>query len=265
VTLAKSAQGIVILMAASLIVSAGETPPGTAANKAGRSVSFVTCPQFRDTARQCWVAEHGGKVYYIGAIGLGTAPQLLHQVLVEGTAHDGQSSCDAINISPVHLSVLPEIDPHCNTVLPDNGTRPLDPSRFDAPPEVLSQIGAERSAPVPLTNDAHWSISFDFDSAFLNQLTQQQVESAAKAAAASVVASVAIAGRAAAVRLDDGTILSEDPSVANRRAEAIAKAFTGLGVDPKLIDVRVDPQLVAGDGVHDWEHRSVEIDVHLRR
>jgi len=265
VTPVKSALGVAISMTASFIVNAGETLPGPAASSAGRPVSFVSCPEFRDTARQCWLAENGGKVYYIGAIGFGTAPQLLHQVLVEGTAHDDQASCGAINISPVHLSVLPEIDTRCNTVLPDNGTHPRDPSRFDAPPEVLSQIGAERPPPAPLTDDGHWSIAFDLDSAFLNQLSQQTVESAAKASAVSSVASVVIVGRSGAARLDDGTTLSEDPLVANRRAKSVANAFKGLGVDPKLIDVRVDPQRISGDGVHDWERRSVEIDVHLRR
>ena len=264
-TLAKPALGVAITMTASFIVNTGEPPGGPAANSAGRPVSFVSCPEFRDTARQCWLAENGGKVYYIGSIGYGTAPQLLHQVLVEGTAHDDQASCGAINISPVHLSVLQEIDSRCNTVLPDNGTHPLDPTRFDAPPEVLSKIGAERPPPVPLKNDGHWSIAFDFDSAFLNQLIQQQVESAAKATAVSSVASVTIVGRAAAVRLDDGATLSEDPLVASRRAKSVANAFKGLGVDPKLIQVRVDSELIEGDGVHDGEHRSVEIDVHLRR
>jgi outer membrane protein OmpA-like peptidoglycan-associated protein len=263
-TLAKSVLGVIISMTVSFLANAGEALGGSAANGAGRPVSFVTCPQFRDTARQCWLAENGGKVYYIGDIGLSTAPQLLHQVLVEGIAHDDQSSCGAISISPVHLSVLPEIDNRCNTVLPDNGARPRDPTRFDAPPEVLSQIGAERPPPVPLTKAAHWSIAFDFDSDFLNQLTQQQVEAAAKATAISSVASVVIVGRAAAVRLDDGKALSEDPAVANRRAKAVAAAFEGLGVGPELIEVRTNPQLINGDGVHDWEHRSAEIDVRLR-
>jgi outer membrane protein OmpA-like peptidoglycan-associated protein len=255
VALAASACGLAI---------AAEPPASSISAEAGRPVSFVTCPQFRDTARQCWLAEYDGKVYYIGAVGLGSMPQLLHRVLVEGRAHDGQTSCGAINVSPVHLSVLPEIDTGCNTVLPDNGTSPLDPSRFDAPPEVLSQTGAERPPPSPLTKDASWSIVFDFGSTFLNQLNQQLVESAAKSIVASSVAKVIITGTAASAKLDSGQVLDEDPALATNRATLVRNALVGLGVDPQVLELRTTPGLVKADGVHDWQRRSAEIEVRIR-
>jgi outer membrane protein OmpA-like peptidoglycan-associated protein len=256
------AAGIAVSAVGSRFASAAESPAAPSPD-AGRPISFVACPLYRDTVRQCWLAEYGGKVYSIGAAGIETLPQLLHQVLVEGVAHDNQASCGAINVSPVHLSVLPEIDTSCNTVLPDNGTSPLDPSRFDAPPEVLSQIGAERPPPSPLASDTRWSIGFDYGSAFLNQVSQQRVETAAKTILASPVTQVTIMGSAAGARLESGQVIIEDAALALRRAEVVRSVLLGLGVSPKSLELRNKAVPTTANGVDDWQRRNVEIEVRI--
>jgi outer membrane protein OmpA-like peptidoglycan-associated protein len=163
----------------------------------------------------------------------------------------------------VHLSVLPEVDTRCNTVLPDNGTAPLDPSRFDAPPEVLAQIGAERPPPSPLASDTRWTIGFDYGSAFLNQLSQQRVEIAAKTIAASSVAHVTITGTAMGAKPQNGPVLTEDPTLAARRAEVVRTVLVGLGVSPKSLEVRTKPGPSVANGVDDWQRRNAEIEVRV--
>ena len=96
-----------------VVGSASSQPLPAQHAHAGHPVSFVACPEFRNTARQCWTAESGGKTYYIGGFGIGTPPQLLHRALIEGVAYDGESSCGATVLDPVHISPLPEIDAAC--------------------------------------------------------------------------------------------------------------------------------------------------------
>jgi len=234
-------------------------PPPVAHATAGRPVSFIACPEFRDTARQCFVAEYGGKTYYIGGFRLDAPPQLMHRVLVEGTAYDSESSCGAINIEPVHLSVFPEIDPVCNTILPDNGSAPREGSQFDAPPEVLSQIGAERPQPLPLASIAEVSVHFPFGSAVLGQSAQQAVESAYKLASVSRLESVIITGWSSNTKLDDGRILTEDYSLAMQRAKHVHDALIALGLRSTLAHVAASGAWVVPDGVHDADHRKVVI------
>ena len=63
----------------------------SAARAADEHVSFVTCPIFRDAVNQCWLAEHRGRVYYIGRVGQEQPPELLHRALVQGTVKAGET------------------------------------------------------------------------------------------------------------------------------------------------------------------------------
>ena len=70
----------------------------------------------------CWLAEHDGELYYLGSQGSSASafypPQLGHQALVEGTVVDGPRICGGRPLSPVRVSVMRELTPACNTVLP---------------------------------------------------------------------------------------------------------------------------------------------------
>jgi len=253
----RSIPALVAIVASTSVVA--QTP----IERPGRPVSFVACPQFRDTLRQCWLAEYAGNTYYIGAFGIGTAPQLLHRVLVEGVAHDDERSCGAINVDPIRLSPLPEIAPECDAVLPDNGSGPREGSRFDLPAAVLAQNGASLPPPPPMRTDTTFAVSFDFDSESLNLLNQAKVEMIAMSIVASPVQRVAITGRQGRSRLSNGTVMRERPELATIRAAAIRKALSDLGVSPEVMEI-LNAQTTAVDAsISDVESRDVTVQVEL--
>lgn len=222
-------------------------------------VSFVTCPIFRNGETRCWLAERADETYYIGRYGSGSAPQLLHKVLIEGTVSDEPRSCGGVVIRPVSLSVLPELDYSCNTVLPDNGDRPTGPAFYDLP--VAQQLLIDEPVPAPTGpfTDQRFVGRFDHDSAFLNAGLQELVEKAGGYAVASKASHVEVTGHVAQSKLDDGRILVERPTLAKVRAQAVATALIGLGVDPARLDVTWLDQAAPPDGVHDADRRIVEI------
>lgn len=245
-----------------LVISASVVAQAPPADRPGRPVSFVACPQFRDTARQCWLAEYAGKTYHIGAFGIGTPPQLLHRVLIEGVAHDDEMSCGAIHIDPVHISPLPEISPECDTVLPDNGAAPRQGSIFDLPAEVLAQNGSDIPPPPPLRTDTTFAVVFDFDRAILNLANQAKVETIARAIIASSVSRVIVTGRAGRSRLTDGTVMTETPGIADARTAVIREALLGIGVRPDRIEVR-QRETTADVSIQGVESRNLTVEVEL--
>lgn len=227
----------------------------------GAHVSFVACPLFRNGETRCWLADRGGVVYYIGRLGGGSAPQLLHRMLVEGTIADEPKSCGGIVVRPVHISVFPEIDYACNTVLPDNGDRPSERGFYDLP--VAQQLLIDEPVPPPKGpfKDQRFVGGFDHDSAFLGAALQEFVETAATYAVASQASHVKVTGHVGTSKLDDGGILTERTTLAKTRAQAVGTALSGLGVDPARLEVTWIDEAAAPDGIHDADRRSVEIDV----
>lgn len=224
-------------------------------------VSFVTCPIFRDATRACWLAEYQGELYYLGRFGMGPAPQLLHKVLVEGTVADEPRSCGGIVLEPVYISTLAEIDYSCNTVLPDNGDRPSEPTLMDMPPDRLSQIGQELPVPQPPYVDRKYVLDFEFNNTFLHQLMQREVETAAKYAIAGGASRITVTGYAASSKLDTGEILTERDTIAEERARLVGKALTALGVEDRIVKVAWEPTPIPGTGVRDAYNRKVIISV----
>jgi hypothetical protein len=240
-------------------------PQAPKRDRPGRPVSFVACPQFRDTARQCWTAESGGKNYYIGGFAIGTPPQLLHRVLVEGVAHDSESSCGAITLDPVHLSPFPEIDAACDTVLPDNGAMPREPSIFDLPPHVLAANGGAMPTPPPLQGDTTFSVLFDFDRANLNLFNQANVEMIGRAIMNSQVRQVIVTGRSGRSRLSDGSTMIESKAVGALRAATVSDALVLLGVAPQLVSQRSVDHTPVDAQVGDVNSRNVTVEVQLAK
>jgi hypothetical protein len=238
-------------------------PPPPQRDRPGRPVSFVACPQFRDTARQCWTAESDGKTYYIGGFAIGTPPQLLHRVLVEGVAHDSESSCGAITLDPVHLSPLPEIDAACDTILPDNGVIPKEPSIFDLPPAVLAANGGPMPAPPPLRSNTTFTVLFDFDRANLNLFNQANVEMMGRAIMNSRVQRVIVTGRSGRSRLADGSTMIESKAIGVLRAAKVSEALVLIGVAPELVSQRNVDNTPVDAQVGDVDSRNVTVEVQI--
>ncbi len=241
---------------------------------AQQRISFVSCPIVRDTKSvPCFLAEHDGETYFLAIQQDIRAeqypPQLLHEVLVEGTVVPGPRVCGGIPLKPIHLSVLPEVNLACNTILPAEPgidppphRRPAGPSTrdipADAPPEP-APAPPERFTP-PF-QEREFTIDYDFDSAFLFMSDTAVVRQAASFVNASKAKSVEITAHRGAVLLSNGEVMTENENIAQRRAKSVADLLGGLGVDPKSITVRVAPDVVKPDGISDPDHRTVSIRV----
>jgi len=235
----------------------------------GQRRSFVTCPIVRDTSTvPCWLAEYEGELYFLTLQTDVSAPvnppQLGHQVLVEGVVTDEPRVCGGIPLKPVVLSVLPEIDHSCSTMLPAEDRynltfeppRPPGPSRgrlaFDnaTPPPARPAAEAE---PLPKT----FALQYDFDGtvAFRHaQLLQQIQEFALKSKATHVD----ITAYRASSLLSNGKTLTEREDIGRRRAEQLAGLLKDSGLTTVAYQLRWQ-DAPAPDGEKDAAARRADI------
>lgn len=230
--------------------------------------SFVTCPIFRNTERQCWLAKSGGVMYYIDP-GTGYRPQLGFKVLVEGQVSKEPNACGGIVLNPVHVSVLPERAPECETILPADGFQsPPVRNNFgyvkhaDDPPLPKYAPGDVLPLPPPPYHPLHYTVYFTFNRAFLPEgTTEVIVEAAAAYIRASKAKHVTVTGYAGSSRLDDGRVLTERDTIAEQRAHLVADALRKIGIGGSPIEIRFEARPAPADGVTDPDHRRVIIDI----
>ena len=256
---------------------AGLSAAAWAAPKAGDRLSFVSCPLVRDTRTvPCWLAEYGGELYFLTLQTDVSAPVnppwLGHRVLVEGIVSDEPGICGGRVIKPVTLSVLPELDASCNTVLPAEDRyelsfeppRPPGPSRgrlaFGDPAPRDAKPG---SSAEPVANPG-FSLAFEFDGkvAFRHAQILQRVLDAARATKAT---EVRITGYRSASRLSDGTVMREQAGLGQARAEQIRELLRGAGLDTVTYTLRSVDSSKRPDGVADAANRRVDIVLITRR
>lgn len=240
-----------------------------AAPPPGERISFVSCPVVRDTRSvPCWLSEYEGNVYYLtiqSDVSADVQPPMLgHRVLVEGVISDSPRICGGIVLEPVRLSVMPERDANCDTLLPaddrytiDFNPRPPGPSggrlAFDPDP------AAPREAPPLHQGTQVLELFFDFDKgvSFRHPAVLVEILDRANRIDAKRMRVTGVRG---AHRLSDGALLAESPDIGRRRAEEVAQLLQGAGVD-----VRVDVDWVDGeaeaDGVDDWRSRRVTVEL----
>ncbi|HEY8521284.1 MAG TPA: hypothetical protein VIN61_14485 [Gammaproteobacteria bacterium] len=237
-----------------------------AAPPPGERISFVSCPIVRDTRSvPCWLAEYEGETYYLTIQSDVSAevqpPMLGHRVLVEGVVSDAPPICGGIVLRPVRLSVMPELDANCNTLLPaderytiDFAPRPPGPSGGrlafardpNAPPARPAPEG-------PQTLD----IYFDFDKG-VSFRHPGELMSILRIARELPARRVRITGVRGAHRLSDGTLLRESDGVARRRAEEVASLLRGAGLEADAEIDWIDGEAEA-DGIDDWRSRRVTV------
>lgn len=238
-----------------------------AAPPAGSRLSFVSCPIVRDTRSvPCWTSEYAGDMYYLTIQSDVSAqvqpPMLGHQVLVEGIVSGNDAICGGIVLEQVRLSVMPELDANCNTLLPADERYPIDfnprppgpssgrlafdpaPGAAAAPPPVAT--GAQR---VPLYFDFDKSVSFRHPDALLNLLKLAREIGATK---------LQVTGMRGAHRLSNGSLLQESTRIGQRRAEEVAALLQGAGLQlPTQIDW--SDGSAEADGIDDWQSRRVTV------
>jgi hypothetical protein len=251
---------IVFLLASELLHAA--PPPG-------ERISFVSCPVVRDTRSvPCWLSEYEGDVYYLtiqSDVSAAVQPPMLgHRVLVEGVVSDAPRICGGIVLEPVRLSVMPERDANCNTLLPaderytiDFNPRPPGPSggRLAFAPDPSAQVEAP---PIP-EGPQVLELFFDFDKgvSFRHPAVLVDIlETAGQIGARRM----RVTGVRGAHRLSDGTLLTESPGIGRRRAEEVAQLLQGAGLDLPVDVTWADGEAEA-DGVDDWRSRRATVEL----
>jgi hypothetical protein len=230
--------------------------------------NFVACPIVRDTATvPCWLAEYDGELYYLGIQTDVSAdfdpPYLGHQALIEGRVKDADRICGGIVLEPVNVSVLPELDGSCNTILPadDRYTVPFAPRPPGPSGGRLAFEGAapQRDRPGPEAPAGEFELFYDYSmlimgrhSPLLGKILGYAQEIDARR--------ITITGFAGASLLSNGERLVEDPALAEQRAAEVADVLHRAGIDTAVLHV----EGAAGgpsdvDGIDDWRTRKTVV------
>lgn len=196
----------------------------------------MACPIVRDTKTlPCFLAEYDGETYFLGTqqeFGSGVAaPQLKHEVLVEGTVASGPRVCGGVPLDRLSVSVLKEVNLACNVILP------AEPG-IDAPTAIR-----KRSQSAPSAAKPEFSILFSFDDATVDSFSSVAVAQAAEFAK-SLNRAVTVTGYRGSVKLSSGTTMTEKPGLAEKRAAAVAALLRSSGVS----EVRVESKDDASSG-----------------
>jgi hypothetical protein len=254
-------------IAVGLALALGATIAG-AQPAPGERLSFVGCPIVRDTRTvPCWLSEYEGTTYYLtiqSDVSAAVQPPMLgHQVLVEGVVSDAAPICGGIVLEPVHLSVMPERDANCNTLLPaderytiDFNPRPPGPSGGRL--AFARDPNAPPPAPPPRPEGPQTvELYFDFDKGVSFRHPGELV-AILNLARELPARSLHITGVRGAHRLSDGTLLRESTGVGQRRAQEIAVLLSGAGLNLEAAIDRMDGEAEA-DGIDDWQTRRVTV------
>lgn len=253
--------------AASLVVS------GSAEAASGDRLNFLACPQLYDTLpMNCWAVEYNGERYFIGAQrgpDSSYLPQMKHQVLVEGVVTDAPRVCGGIVLSPLRVSVLPELDLSCDgPVLSGDGLTPPTvagrSARTPLKPHPLHEgIGSFMlsNVPEPPYTTKQFRIDFDFGTDLLvDQMQKRMIEIWTYTKLAGTP-KITVEGYTSTTLLSDGNRLAEPEGLAERRAKKISGMLENLGAPNREISVTWAASPEEPDGVHDAERRRVIVTI----
>ncbi len=243
-----------------------------AAPKPGDRLSFVSCPIVRDTRSvPCWLAQYEGETYFLtiqtDVSAPVTPPWLGHRVLVEGIVTARDPVCGGRVIEPVTLSVLPELDASCNTLLPaeDRFELGFEPPRPPGPSRGRLAFGDPAArTPSPAAPGAamekEFTLSYEFDGlvAFRHAQLLQRILGAARATRAT---GLRITGFRSASRLSNGQILREREDIARERAEQVRDLLRGAGLEAVRFTVRWRDLSRRPDGSHDAANRRAVVEL----
>lgn len=229
-------------------------------------IAFIGCPVVRDIALPelpCWLGKDGDKLYYLGPQTdtippiVFSPPQLLHRILVEGEITSDQLVCGAPAIENVQVSVLPDIAPECNTILPQAGYHPPPATKIVLPLRKGTRLA---TVPAPGTNQfiaprpavavapfspRSYRIDYGFGEDFLFLNDSRALTEAAWFVNDVNAKRIVIEAHRDRVTLTNGTIIEEGPEVATRRAERIRSIFLDWGIAPGRIVIQPSGDPVA--------------------
>jgi hypothetical protein len=242
--------------AISLAATAAAAPP------APPRLSFVACPIVRDTSTvPCWLAEYRGELYFLTLQTDVSAPVnppwLGHRVLVEGVISEEPRICGGRVLKPLALSVLPELDASCNTVLPaeDRYDLAFEPPRPPGPSRGRLAFGDPvRAGPATL----EVSLAYEFDGlvAFRHAQLLQRILDTARATQAR---ELRITAYRAASRLSDGTVMRERAGIGRERAEQVRSLLQGAGLTDVSYVLQWKDVSKRPDGIDDAAARRADV------
>ena len=236
---------------------------GTAARRNDRPPAdrrnFVACPIVRDTKTlPCWLAEYDGELYFLGLQGSSASefypPQLNHEVLVEGVMTNEPRICGGVPLRPLRISVLPELNRACNSMLPaEDGMEP--------PSETARRFTDDMRKPGIDTTQREFTVPFDFDSDYLTLRTTRVVSEAARVAKAAPASKIETRGYRATTLLSNGEKFIEAQTIAEKRARKVGEILVGLGLPAATVSVNWKAEPEPCDGVTDPDKRRVTIKI----
>ena len=279
--LARAAAWVACAACVTSVTAAASQPPGDRRN-------FIVCPVIQDTETvPCWVADYAGERYFLGIqtdSGGWAPPWLGHKVLVEGQVVPGPRICGGIPLtsqypatslpagtangvalpnSPV-ASVMRELDPSCNTLLPTDPRFHVVGRRGPGPNTAESALRRPPPpAPPPVVTPPYSSrtfkLTYDFDSELASR-TIGAALSAVQYAQAVQARRMTIVGYRGATLLSDGTVAVEMEAIGRLRAEELAHTVRKLGIPAATqLQVRWESKPQPADGVSDPERRQAQI------
>ncbi len=228
--------------------------------------NFVSCPIVRDTSTvPCWLSEYEGELYYLGIQTDISAdfhpPYLGHKVIVEGRVSEQPKICGGIVLEPVKISVVPELDKNCDTILPVEERYQVDFS--PRPPGPSGGRLAFQNAPPPAQAPAvpdgprEFIVNYTFDGKVEGR-NASDLGAILRHAETIGAKRVKVTGYTGGVLLSSGTLLQEKPGMAQARAEEVATLLKAGGLAGLSFDVSWEQPAVA-DGVDDWAARRTEV------
>ncbi len=166
-------------------------------------------------------------------------------------------------MKPLYVSVLPELNRACNTILPAEpgidappSKRPAGPSTRKAP---VSTADVPPKKPEPPFLEREFIIQYDFDSDFLFARNTRQLTDIAEYARVSKAQTVEVIGYRGSTLLSNGNLLIEKADVSRLRAERVAEVLKGLGTPAST--VRWIAEAAAAGGATDYKNRRVAVRV----
>jgi len=232
--------------------------------------NFVACPIVRDTSTvPCWLAEYKGELYFLTLQTDVSAPvnppQLGHQVLVEGVVSDEPRICGGVVLKPVVLSVLPELDSSCSTVLPaeERYNLTFEPPRPPGPSKGRLAFAVDPAAPRPTpaveTLPKTFTLQYEFDGliGFRHGGQLAQIKEFAQKQKAT---RIEITAYRAASLLSNDSLFTEREDIGRRRAEQVASLLKDAGLGSPAYDVRWQ-DAPRPDGVNDARLRRADITI----
>ncbi len=227
--------------AALTVVAALATTPAFA-----QDLAFVACPIVRDTRLvPCWLTEYQGETYYLGIQTDVSAefnpPSLGHRILVEGRPNpDKPRICGGIVIESPVVSIINERADDCRTQLPsdDRYQLPFEPPRPPGPSKgrLAYDYGPPPAPPKPPFTAKTFTVPYDFDG-LVGFKTPRFLTPIYDYANDIGATRIEITGYRAAVKLSDGTTLTEQPALARRRAEQVVELLRGAGLTSPRYEV----------------------------